>query len=182
MDLNVFDAWNEELRRLSDENLKQTGRGGCTTTQFYDWIQRHVSEKFREILKATAYDLISQPFQENDTDTVKKVKGFLYRAKETAYSYVQQATKKSGENFYRDHIERRVQSIKPLQEQMQRLNLTEVLDTQNTTDQESSKTFNAMYQSLRETAAGQLEHVMGAFRALENADVGEPEIILPDQP
>lgn len=40
--LDTFDEWNAELQRMSNLNLVETGRRGCTSTQLYDWVGRYV--------------------------------------------------------------------------------------------------------------------------------------------
>jgi hypothetical protein len=89
INLDNFDDWNADLQRLSNQNLVETGRRGCTTMQFYDWIGRNVNTMVRTDLVSTAFHLASQRFSEHDS--VRKVKGFLNEAKTSVWSYAVQA-------------------------------------------------------------------------------------------
>lgn len=175
LDLDSFDKWNDELRRLSKENLAESGRRGCTTNQFYDWVGKYVGDKLRSVLTSTAYDLATQPFAEQDTDTVVRAKGLFAQARRAVTSYALQATTKSGRELQ--------DSVKLQLDSLGRARLGIGLD-ENATDIEEmegvKRAAMSAYQLLREVAAEQLERVEGALRAAEEADAGQPAIVLPD--
>lgn len=183
LDLDTFDVMNTELQLLSDNNLVQTGRRGCTTLQLYDWLETYVGGKLRAALSATAFDLASQPFADADTDTVRRAKGFLNEARKTVFSYANHASKKSGRDL-QDNVMGRLDAM-GVKDRVEATALklgtarSIVLDLNETVVDDTVSKIKSTYQSLREAALDRLTNVKGALNAAEDADVGQPEIIFP---
>lgn len=182
LDLDTFDEWNDELQRLSQHNLVQTGRRGCTSLQLYDWVERYVGAKVRATLSATAYDLATQPFADADTATVKRAKGFLNGVRKTFFSYAKQASNKKGKDL-QDTVMGRMESmgikdkVLGVQATVSKFGNNYLLLSE--TDDSIDDVIQSTYENLRDTATQRLNNVMGALRAAEEADAGHPEIIIP---
>jgi hypothetical protein len=178
VDLDTFDEWNTELQRLSNRNLVETGRRGCTTTQLYDWIEKYISAKVRSIVTSTAYDLASQPFAEDDTETVRKAKGFLNQAKNSAWSYARQASSKSGKDL-QDNVMGRLETMGIKDKVVATVSKLTLDENTTIEDGENMERIVSAYQALRDAATAKLGQVKGELKALEEVDVGQPEEIFP---
>ena len=86
-ELDLLDDLNNQIQRCSDFNLAQTGRRGCTTDELYELIQAFVTDKVRGFIASTAYDLVTNPFQPDDTRAVRDVKHFISGATSSLLSY-----------------------------------------------------------------------------------------------
>eukprot|EP00542_Grammatophora_oceanica_P011912 CAMPEP_0194049636 /NCGR_PEP_ID=MMETSP0009_2-20130614/30800_1 /TAXON_ID=210454 /ORGANISM="Grammatophora oceanica, Strain CCMP 410" /LENGTH=428 /DNA_ID=CAMNT_0038695837 /DNA_START=97 /DNA_END=1383 /DNA_ORIENTATION=+ len=104
-DLDSLYDMNERIQNISNANLQSTGRRGCDTVELYDIIQSHFVSKISKMLASTAKDLASNPFRDDDTETVANAKRLLLGASDAILSYAGDAGKKKGEGL-RDHVER----------------------------------------------------------------------------
>jgi hypothetical protein len=98
--LDSLDVLNEEIKKCSDVNLSQTGRRGCTTNELYGLIQAFVTDKIRTFVASTAYDLVTNPFQDDETGTVRDLKRILSGATSTILSYASDATRVKGKHIH----------------------------------------------------------------------------------
>ena len=181
INLNNFDDWNAELQLLSNQNLIETGRRGCTTLQVYDWIGRYINTMVRKVVASTAYQLATQPFAEHDS--IRKAKGFLKETKKSVWSYAKQATQKSGKDL-QDNVVERLETLgifDKVHEALSKLSINQDNNETSIVDDETIKRVMAAYEALRNVAQEKLLESKGALKALEEADIGQPEIIVPDQ-
>lgn len=180
LNLDNFDDWNTELQHLSNQNLIETGRRGCTTLQFYDWIGRNVNTMVRTNLLSTAYDLASQPFAEHDS--IRRAKGFLKEARTSVWSYAVQASRKTGKDM-QDNIVQRLETLgiqDKVHEALSKLSISHGNNETHLSDDNTITQVMAAYEALRNIAQEKLLENKGALQALEEADIGQPEVILPD--
>jgi hypothetical protein len=109
-DLDSLDLLNDEIKKLSDVNLSETGRRGCTTHELYGLIQAFVTYKIRAFVASTAHDLVTYPFQDDETATVRDVNRILSGATSTLLSYVTDATKVKGKHIHQ-YVTTRLENI-----------------------------------------------------------------------
>jgi hypothetical protein len=99
-DLDSLDHLNAQIQRYSDINLSQTGRRGCTTDELYLLIQDFVTEKVRVFVASTAYDLVTNTFQEGDTAMVRDAKRLISEATSSILNYAVDASKAKGKDIH----------------------------------------------------------------------------------
>ena len=107
-DLDLLDDLNDQIQRCSDYNLAQTGRRGCTTDELYELIQAFVADKVRGFIASTAYDLVTNPFQPDDTRAVRDAKNIISGATSSLLSYATDASIVKGKDIHQSvtgHLE-----------------------------------------------------------------------------
>ena len=95
LSLDTFDELDREIRFLSNKNLVETGRKGCTTDELYTLIQRYFGRKLRGLLLEVAQDLSNEDGSKT-TDSVNKIVG---SARKSVLMYANDASSWTGEKI-----------------------------------------------------------------------------------
>lgn len=61
MDMDVTDDLNAMIGNLSDFNLEQTGRKGCSSTELANLLQSFFNKKVRHFISNTLNDIATNP-------------------------------------------------------------------------------------------------------------------------
>lgn len=94
MDMDVTDDLNAMIGNLSDFNLEQTGRKGCSSTELANLLQSFFNKKVRHFISNTLNDIATNP-----TLAMQTADRFFNQASEKILGYATHVGQKTGENI-----------------------------------------------------------------------------------
>mmetsp|Transcript_31005 Transcript_31005/g.74899 ORF Transcript_31005/g.74899 Transcript_31005/m.74899 type:complete len:394 (+) Transcript_31005:22-1203(+) len=102
LSLDTFDELDKEIRFLSEKNLVENGRKGCTTDELYTLIQQYFGRKLRGLLIEVAQDLSN----EDGSKTAESVNKIVGSARESVKKYANDARAWTGEKIDKNMSEK----------------------------------------------------------------------------
>lgn len=97
--LDTLQDLNNEIREVSETNLADTGRRGCTMDEMYIILQTYFAGRIRNFLRDAAYDVTASSLLDKGSTTIKEARCLLASASDVIKNYADDVGRKKGDDL-----------------------------------------------------------------------------------